>query len=102
MGPISQVLDMLPGFSSVKGKIRAQDMDEGHLKTLEAIISSMTPRERGHPELIDGSRRRRIARGSGTTSQDVNQLLNQFRQAQKVMRAVASGKRPGDLLRLLR
>ena len=86
MGPISQVLEMVPGFSAMKGRIDVDELDGSHLVKTEAIIRSMTPDERRRPELIGGSRRRRIARGSGTTPQDVNQLLNQFSQMQKMMR----------------
>jgi signal recognition particle subunit SRP54 len=67
-------------------------MDEQRMKKIEAIILSMTRDERRHPEIIDGSRRRRIARGSGTTPQDVNQLLNQFRQVQKMMKQLDPSK----------
>ncbi len=102
MGPISQVLEMIPGFSAVKGRIRDQDLDEGQLKSVEAIIYSMTPEERHRPEIISGSRRRRIAMGSGTTPQDINQLLNQFRQMQKMMKQVASGKSPRGLMDMMR
>jgi signal recognition particle subunit SRP54 len=69
-------------------------MDEGELDRLEAIILSMTPAERARPDLIDGSRRKRIARGSGTTVQAVNQLIKQFGQMQKIMRQVQQGKIP--------
>lgn len=86
MGPISQVLDMVPGFSAMKGKVAVDDLDDRHLVRTEAIIRSMTPEERRRPEIIGGSRRRRIARGSGSSPQEVNQLLNQFRQMQKMMR----------------
>ena len=86
MGPISQVLEMVPGFSAMKGKIDVDELDGSHLVKTEAIIRSMTSEERRRPEIIGGSRRRRIARGSGTTPQDVNQLLNQFSQMQKMMR----------------
>ena len=85
MGPISQVLEMIPGFSG-KGKFDTDDLDGSHFVKMEAIIRSMTPDERRRPEIIGGSRRRRIARGSGTTPQDVNMLLNQFAQMQKMMR----------------
>ena len=90
MGPISQVLEMIPGMSGLKGKMEAEGLDESHLKRIEAIIRSMTPQERKHPEVIGGSRRRRIAAGSGTTPQDVNQLLNQFRQTQKLMKQMST------------
>ena len=94
MGPISQVLEMVPGFSAMKGRIDVDELDGSHLDKTEAIIRSMTPEERRRPEIIGGSRRRRIARGSGTTPQDVNQLLNQFSQMQKMMRQMmgVSGK----------
>ncbi len=103
MGPLSNVLDMIPGMGgNLKGKLRATEVDEGQFKRMEAIIQSMTPEERGRPAIIGGSRRRRIARGSGTSAHDVNQLLNQFREAQKMMRAFATGKGPRNLMRLLR
>jgi len=82
---------MIPGMSSMAKKL-PEGMDEKQLKKVEAIVRSMTKEERQHPDLIDGSRRRRIAKGSGTTSQDVNQLLNQFRQVQKLMKQLDSGK----------
>ncbi len=98
MGPLSQLMEMVPGFSSIRNRLTqdAQNaMDEKHLKKIEAIIYSMTPRERHNPDIIDGSRRRRISKGSGTQPQDVSQLINQFRQAQKVMKQLA-GMRPGS------
>lgn len=91
MGSLSQLVDMIPGLSSIAH--RAPDaVDEGRLEKIEAIILSMTPQERRNPEIIDGSRRRRIAQGSGTTPQEINQLLNQFRQTQKLMKQMAQGK----------
>ncbi|MCL0029398.1 signal recognition particle protein [Dehalococcoidia bacterium] len=91
MGPISQLLDMIPGFSRGANKLNV-NLDEGQVKRVEAIVLSMTPEERHHPDIIDGSRRRRISRGSGTTPQEVNQLLNQFRQMQKLMKQMSSGR----------
>ena len=67
------------------------------MNRVTAIILSMTPYERANPEIINGSRRRRIARGSGTTPRDVNQLLNQFREVRKMMKALAGGKMPGGM-----
>ena len=91
MGPISDVLGMIPGLSRLKkGGI---DVDDRDLKHLEAIVLSMTPEERRQPSLIDGSRRRRIARGSGTRVQDVNRLLKQFSDMRKLMK-MAAGARP--------
>ena len=94
MGPLSQVLDMIPGFSSISQRMSPEELDGNHLKSLEAIVYSMTPGERRNPDILNGSRRRRIARGSGTTAQQVNQLLNQFRQMQKMMKQMSTGKMP--------
>ena len=94
MGPLSQVLEMIPGFSSLSKRMSPEDLDGDHMKSLEAIVYSMTPRERRNPDILNGSRRRRIATGSGTTPQQVNQLLNQFRQMQKMMKQMSSGKMP--------
>ncbi len=92
MGPLSGLLKMLPGVSGLGlGDIKVDDRD---LDRLQAIITSMTPEERAHPEILNGSRRRRIARGSGTTVQAVNQLVKQFGQMQKVMRQLQQGKMP--------
>ena len=102
MGPLSQILDMVPGMSSLRGRISEDDVGEDQIKKVEAIIYSMTPEERRRPEMIGGSRRRRIARGSGTTPRDINQLLNQFRQMQKMMRQMASGKGLRDIARMMR
>jgi signal recognition particle subunit SRP54 len=84
MGPLSQLLDMIPGLGAQMRQAKAQVSDDDY-KQIEAIIRSMTPRERRHPEIIGGSRRRRIAKGSGMASADVNQLLGQFKQMQKMM-----------------
>ena len=78
-----------------------KDCDKNLIK-IEAIIFSMTPKERRNPSLIGGKRRRRIAQGSGTKPQDVNQLLNQFRQAQKMMKQLASGKGMQDFQRMFK
>jgi len=74
--------------------LKSAEVDEGELAKVEAIICSMTPRERREPALINGSRRLRIARGSGTTTSDVNTLLKQFKVVQQMMRSVAKGKKP--------
>ncbi len=87
MGPIDQVLGMIPGFSKMSKKMKGQiDFDEKDLVYAEAIINSMTPAERAHPEIMDGSRRKRVARGSGTSVQEVNRLLKQFEQTRKLVR----------------
>jgi signal recognition particle subunit SRP54 len=94
MGPLTNVLGMMPGMGGAMKQLRGMDMDERELDRIEAIILSMTPRERAHPELIDGSRRKRIAHGSGTTIQAVNQLTKQFGQMRKLMAQLAQGKMP--------
>ena len=100
MGPLSQILDMVPGLSAMKGRVGSDELDNDNLKRVEAIIYSMTPLERKRPELIGGSRRRRIARGSGTTPRDVNQLLNQFRQMRKVMKQMSTNKGRKQVMRM--
>ncbi len=96
MGSITQMMDMIPGMSKITKKLPTDvDLDGKQFKKIEAIVLSMTPKERQKPELIDGSRRKRIASGSGTTPQDVNQLLNQFKQMQKMMKQMSSGKMRG-------
>lgn len=94
MGPIGKLMDMVPGFSKM-----AQDVDmneaEGEIKRVEAIIQSMTLEERRRPKLIKASRKRRIAKGSGTTVQDVNALLKQFREMQRMMKQFKKRGRGG-------
>ena len=97
MGPLQQVLEMIPGFSSIKGQL-SEEMTEKQMKRTEAIIRSMTPEERRNPRIISGSRKRRIASGSGTTVAEVNQLLNQFRQMQRLIKQLSSGRGPAGLL----
>jgi signal recognition particle subunit SRP54 len=96
MGPLSQLMDMIPGFRNVSKQLPANALNDDQFKRVEAIIHSMTPKERHEPGIIDGSRRRRIARGSGTQPHEVNQLLNQFRQVQKMMRQMATNKGRGS------
>ncbi|HEY2334116.1 MAG TPA: signal recognition particle protein [Solirubrobacterales bacterium] len=93
MGPISGLLGMLPGMGAMK-QLKNAEVDESELDRVEAIILSMTPEERANPSLIKGSRRKRIANGSGTKVQHVNQLVKQFDQMRKMMRHMASGKMP--------
>ena len=93
MGPIGQVLQMIPGAGQMAGAAQ-QAVDEGQFKRIEAIIDSMTPDERRRPELIKASRRRRIAVGSGTSTADVNRLLKQFVEMQKLMKQLGTGRLP--------
>jgi signal recognition particle subunit SRP54 len=99
MGPLTSLLGMIPGFSG--HQLQNMKLDERELDRIQAIILSMTPEERRRPDLINGSRRLRIARGSGTSVQHVNRLVKQFGQMRKVMRQVGSGKMPdiGALMR---
>jgi len=94
MGPLTNVLGLMPGMGKAMKELRSANMDERELDRLEAIILSMTPAERAKPDLIDGARRKRIAQGSGTTVQAVNQLVKQFGQMRKMMAQLAKGKMP--------
>jgi signal recognition particle subunit SRP54 len=96
MGALGQLIELVPGLSRVAPHL-PDDEGEKRLKKIEAIISSTTYEERHNPNIITGSRRRRIARGSGTTPQDVNQLLNQFYQLQKLTKSLARGKLPKNM-----
>lgn len=89
MGPLTNLLGMLPGVGS---QLAGLDLDERQLDRVEAMILSMTPEERRRPEIIDASRRRRIARGSGTTPQEVAQLVKQFQAMRKLMRDLSRGR----------
>jgi signal recognition particle subunit SRP54 len=91
MGPLSGLLGMIPGMGAMK-QLKNAEVDEGQLDRVEAIILSMTPLERANPSIIKGSRRKRIADGSGTRPQHVNQLIKQFDQMRKLMRQMVSGK----------
>ena len=99
MGPIGQLVGMIPGASQMAGAAQ-EAVDSGQMKRIEAIIDSMTPEERRRPELIKASRRRRIALGSGTSTAEVNRLLKQFVEMQKMMKMIsrrqdaAAGRRP--------
>lgn len=99
MGPLLQVAEMLPGLSKFTSHF-SEDEGEKRLKKVEAIVLSMTPEERREPRIIDGSRRRRIARGSGTTPQEINQVLNQFYQMQKLTKSLTKGKIPKSMMRM--
>ncbi|MFL5843430.1 MAG: signal recognition particle protein, partial [Solirubrobacteraceae bacterium] len=99
MGPLSNLLGMLPGVAGQQAK--GMKVDEREMDRIEAIILSMTPEERRRPELIKGSRRLRIAKGSGVTVSQVNNLVKQFAQMRKLMKSMARGKMP-DLGALMR
>lgn len=94
MGPLGQLLQMLPGFNSIKAQLDVDSLDDDYFAHAEAIVLSMTPWERRHPERIDGRRRKRIARGCGSAPADVNRLLKQFFEARKLARQINSGRLP--------
>jgi signal recognition particle subunit SRP54 len=96
LGPLSQLLEMVPGFSQFKTEL-TPELTDRQMKMVEAIINSMTVEERRNPRIVNASRKRRIARGSGTTVQDVNMLLGQFRQMQRMMKQLTSGRGRGLL-----
>lgn len=94
MGPLSQLLGMVPGFGQVTKEL-PDDVTDQQMKRIEAIINSMTRQERQDHNILNGSRRRRIATGSGTTVEEVNQLVKQFKQMQRMMQQLKSGKGRG-------
>ena len=100
MGPLSQVMEMIPGLSKLPSST-FDGSEEGQIKSIESIILSMTPLERQNPEIINGSRRKRIAKGSGTQVKDVNRLLNQFFQVKKLTKIAAKGKIPKNFLSMM-
>jgi signal recognition particle subunit SRP54 len=99
MGPIEGMLDMIPGGGKLKGPLAGADTEK-EVRRMEAIILSMTPRERAHPELIDGARRRRIARGSGVEAADVNRVLKARETMQKLVKQFGSRKGKAGVARL--
>ena len=102
MGSLSQIMEMIPGMGQLAKRMPTDELGDGQIKKVEAMIRSMTPQERHHPELINGSRRRRIAQGSGSTAQDINQLLKQFQQTQKMVKQLSRSRNPKDLMNLFR
>jgi signal recognition particle subunit SRP54 len=91
LGPLENILKMMPGFGEMKNQLKDAKVDEKELSRVVAIIDSMTPAERRNHMIINGSRRRRIAKGSGTSVQDVNSLLKQYAQARKMMKSLTGG-----------
>ena len=91
MGPLGSLIEMIPGMGGMAKQAQAS-VERGDLKRVQAIIRSMTPDERRDPSILNGSRRRRIAHGSGTRLQDVNQLMKQFAELQKLMKQMSAGK----------
>ena len=102
MGSLSQIMEMIPGMGQMSKQLPAGDLEESRIDRIEAIIRSMTPDERQRPEILNGSRKRRISRGSGTTPQDINQLLNQFKQTQKLVKQVSRSRNPASILKMFR
>ncbi len=100
LGSLSSLLGMIPGLPA--NKLKGLQVDDRAFDRIQAIIYSMTPEERRHPDIINGSRRRRIAAGSGSDLHAVNQLLNQFKQVQKMMKQLGSGRVPKNPLQMFR
>lgn len=98
LGPLEGLMGMLPGFSKIKKQLPAGALDANQLKHMEAIVLSMTPKERAKPIIIKPGRRRRLAAGSGTSLVQVNQLLKQFGQMQKMMKSKSKMKGMMDQL----
>jgi signal recognition particle subunit SRP54 len=99
MGPLTQLIEMIPGMRGLSQQVSAEATDN-QFKHIEAMILSMTPQERRNPRIIKGSRKKRIANGSGTSVQQVNMLLSQFRQMQRMMKQMGKGR--GEMQRLMR
>ena len=97
MGNIKDLMAMIPGLGKA---VKDLDIDDNAFKGVEAIIRSMTPKERANPDIINNSRKERIARGSGTTMQEVNRLMKQFEQIRKTMKNVAGGKM-GNMMNMM-
>jgi signal recognition particle subunit SRP54 len=91
LGPLENILKMMPGFGELKNQLKDTKVDEKELNRIVAIIDSMTPAERRNHMIVNGSRRRRIAKGSGTSVQDVNNLLKQYAQMRKMMKSLTGG-----------
>ena len=105
MGPVEQILGMLPGMGSLKEMTAAREqVDDKQLARVEAIINSMTPKERRNHQLINGQRRKRIAKGSGTSVEEVNRLLKQFVQMKKMLKQIGNlaGLRPKKGLKAMK
>ncbi|MDX1524020.1 MAG: signal recognition particle protein [Anaerolineae bacterium] len=100
LGPLNKVIEMIPGMGQLAGNIPQEDM-ERQLKRTQAIISSMTAKERRNPKLLNGSRKRRVAKGSGTTVPEINQLLGQFRQMQKMMKQLKNPRARQNIMNML-
>lgn len=99
MGPLSDILGMIPGLKG--GAMANAQIDPKRIKHVEAVICSMTPAERADPMILNGSRKRRIARGSGTNAQQVNQVLSQYRNMQRMLKQINSAKSERDMMRML-
>jgi signal recognition particle subunit SRP54 len=97
MGSLNSILEMIPGMGQISSMIDPEDMEK-QLKQTQAIINSMTIKERRSPKILNGSRKRRVARGSGTDVQSINQLLSQFRQMQKMMKQLRNPRARKNLM----
>ena len=101
MGPLTGILDLIPGGKQLAQQVAGVEVNDKFIAHSEAIVLSMTLEERRNPDILNGSRRRRVAHGSGTSPAEVNRLLNQFKDAKKMMQALTTGKGQGGLSRIL-
>ncbi|MCB0209589.1 MAG: signal recognition particle protein [Anaerolineae bacterium] len=99
LGPLNKVIDMLPGMGDITKTISTDDMED-RLKRTQAIINSMTLKERRNPKILNSSRKKRVAKGSGTTVQEINQLITQFRQMQKMMKKLRNPRARQNLMNM--
>jgi signal recognition particle subunit SRP54 len=99
LGPLNKILEMIPGMGQITNAVSQEDM-ERQMKRTQAIISSMTTKERRDPKILNGSRKRRVAAGSGATVQEINQLLDQFQQMQKMMKQLRNPRARQNLMNM--
>lgn len=100
MGPLKQVMEMMPGMDKMMPTGGVNEAQERQLRRMEACIDSMTPRERRHPQILNGSRKKRVAKGSGTSVEEINRLLRQYGQMRKLMKRLGKAD-PRQLKRQL-
>ena len=101
MGPFSKIMEMIPGGLSLNSRVAEDETPENRLDKIEAMISSMTFLERRNPDILNGSRKKRISLGSGTTVQEVNQVLHQYKEMQKLMKRMSSDRGFRDIFKSL-
>lgn len=99
LGPLNKVIEMIPGMGEISKNISSNDMED-RLKRTQAMINSMTTEERRNPKILNSGRKKRVAKGSGTSVQEINQLISQFRQMQKMMKQLRNPRGRQNLMNL--